>query len=111
METARATRRTMATGIPSRAGRSISCNGDRSLATKLHLDGIERTMTTIKETLGFCAVSTVCVVLCSVNIHDDALGEAAVVIGDLRLGVQPQEEAWEAARAVIAGMLPTPTAA
>eukprot|EP00966_Prymnesium_polylepis_P001205 27393-Prymnesium_polylepis.1 len=43
--------------------------------------------------------------------YHDALDEAAVVIGDLRLGVRPQEEAWEAARAVIAGMLPTPTAA
>jgi hypothetical protein len=35
-----------------------------------------------------------------------ALMAASCVIGDLRQGEQPQEEAWESARAVIAGILP-----
>eukprot|EP00966_Prymnesium_polylepis_P236216 5462845-Prymnesium_polylepis.1 len=44
-------------------------------------------------------------------VYHDALEAAAVVIGDLRRGEQPQEEAWESARAVFAGMLPPPKAA
>eukprot|EP00966_Prymnesium_polylepis_P095748 2218656-Prymnesium_polylepis.1 len=43
--------------------------------------------------------------------YQAALDDTAVVIGDLRLGMQPEEAAREDARAVIAGMLPTPTAA
>eukprot|EP00966_Prymnesium_polylepis_P078658 1823049-Prymnesium_polylepis.1 len=43
--------------------------------------------------------------------YHTALSGAAVVIGDLRQEVQPQAAAWEAARAAISGMLPTPTAA
>eukprot|EP00966_Prymnesium_polylepis_P109518 2534656-Prymnesium_polylepis.1 len=43
--------------------------------------------------------------------YHTALSDAAVVIGDLRQGVQPQAATWKAARAAISGMLPTPTAA